>query len=207
MAQNASEILIDTLIEGGVEIVFGLPGDGINGIIEALRLRQEQIRFVQARHEEAAAFMACAYAKITGRLGVCLATTGPGGTHLLTGLYDAKFDGAPVLAITGLPYPRPDPDLHPAGRRPQPSCSRTSPPTRRAIHGAQHVRQAVTLACRTALARARRGACHAAGRRAGAGRSDDDQASAAAQGRSVPQLRPQRLPCRRTTPSRRRPRC
>jgi len=100
VAQNASEILVDTLVDSGVEIIFGLPGDGINGIVEALRRRQGDIRFVQARHEEAAAFMACAYAKVTGRLGVCLATTGPGGTHLLTGLYDARFDGAPVLAIT-----------------------------------------------------------------------------------------------------------
>jgi pyruvate dehydrogenase (quinone) len=81
--------------------VFGLPGDGINGIMEALRTRRETIRFVQVRHEEAAVFMACAYAKYTGRLGVCLATSGPGGLHLLNGLYDAKLDRLPVLAITG----------------------------------------------------------------------------------------------------------
>src|SRR5205814_4331412 len=79
-------------------------GDGINGIMEALRRRQDQIRFIQVRHEEAAAFMACGYAKVTGRLGVCLATSGPGGIHLLNGLYDAKCDGAPVLAITGMAY-------------------------------------------------------------------------------------------------------
>jgi pyruvate dehydrogenase (quinone)/pyruvate oxidase len=84
--------------------VFGLPGDGINGVMEALRQRQEDIRFIQVRHEEAAAFMACGYAKFTGRLGLCLATSGPGGIHLLNGLYDAKMDGAPVLAITGLQY-------------------------------------------------------------------------------------------------------
>jgi pyruvate dehydrogenase (quinone) len=102
--QTAADVLVDTLMKFGVEVVFGLPGDGINGIIESLRTRQEKIRFVQVRHEEAAAFMACAYAKWTGKLGVCLATSGPGGIHLLNGLYDAKLDGAPVLAITGLQF-------------------------------------------------------------------------------------------------------
>jgi pyruvate dehydrogenase (quinone) len=101
---TGADTVIDTLIDFGVEVVFGLPGDGINGIMEALRIRQERIRFVQVRHEESAAFMACAYAKYTGRLGVCLATSGPGGLHLLNGLYDAKLDGQPVLAITGHHY-------------------------------------------------------------------------------------------------------
>jgi len=104
MAQTAAEILIHTLHDWGVEVVFGLPGDGINGIMEALRKCQDRIRFIQVRHEEAAAFMACGYAKYTGKLGVCLATSGPGGLHLLNGLYDAKMDGAPVLAITGHHY-------------------------------------------------------------------------------------------------------
>src|ERR687884_560672 len=104
MAQTAAEILIDILHEWGVDTVFGLPGDGINGIMEALRTKRDAIRFVQVRHEEAAAFMACGYAKFTGRLGVCVATSGPGGIHLLNGLYDAKLDHQPVLAITGLPY-------------------------------------------------------------------------------------------------------
>lgn len=104
MAETAADILIDTLCDWGVEVIFGLPGDGINGIMEALRTRQEKVRFVQVRHEEAAAFMACGYAKYTGRLGVCLATSGPGGIHLLNGLYDAKLDGQPVLAITGMAY-------------------------------------------------------------------------------------------------------
>jgi pyruvate dehydrogenase (quinone) len=104
MATTAADILVESLINWGVDIVFGLPGDGINGIMESLRTRQDKIRFVQVRHEEAAAFMACGYAKFTGRLGVCLATSGPGGIHLLNGLYDAKMDGAPVLAITGLQY-------------------------------------------------------------------------------------------------------
>src|SRR5947199_6346123 len=104
MAMTAADCLIDTIHDWGVEVIFGLPGDGINGIMEALRKRQDEIRFIQVRHEEAAAFMACAYAKYTGRLGVCLATSGPGGLHLLNGLYDAKLDGAPVLAITGMTF-------------------------------------------------------------------------------------------------------
>src|SRR5205823_5630653 len=101
---TAAEVLIDRLIDWGVEVIFGLPGDGINGIMEALRIRQEKIRFIQVRHEESAAFMACGYAKYTGQLGVCLATSGPGAIHLLNGLYDAKLDGASVLAITGQTY-------------------------------------------------------------------------------------------------------
>src|ERR671926_871539 len=99
MATTASDVLVDTLIDWGVDTIFGIPGDGINGIIEALRQKQDRIRFVQVRHEEAAAFMACAYAKFTGKLGVCLATSGPGGIHLLNGLYDAKLDHQPVLAL------------------------------------------------------------------------------------------------------------
>jgi pyruvate dehydrogenase (quinone) len=98
----ASELLVERLIDWGVDTVFGLPGDGINGITEALRRHQDRIRFVLVHHEEAAAFMACGYAKCTGRLGVCLATSGPGGIHLLNGLYDAKLDHQPVLAITGM---------------------------------------------------------------------------------------------------------
>ncbi len=104
MAQTAADVFVAGLIEWGVEVVFGIPGDGINGIMEALRKQQERVRFVQVRHEEAAAFMACAYAKYTGRLGCCLATSGPGGIHLLNGLYDAKLDQAPVLAVTGQTY-------------------------------------------------------------------------------------------------------
>jgi pyruvate dehydrogenase (quinone)/pyruvate oxidase len=98
----ASELLIERLIDWGVDTVFGIPGDGINGIMEALRRHQDRIRFVLVHHEEAAAFMATGYAKATGRLGVCLATSGPGGIHLLNGLYDAKLDHQPVLALTGM---------------------------------------------------------------------------------------------------------
>ncbi|HUI83518.1 MAG TPA: thiamine pyrophosphate-dependent enzyme [Candidatus Binatia bacterium] len=101
---TASDVLVECLMDWGVEVIFGLPGDGINGVMEALRTHQEKIRFVQVRHEETAAFMACGYAKYTGKLGVCLATSGPGGIHLLNGLYDAKLDGQPVLAITGLQF-------------------------------------------------------------------------------------------------------
>jgi len=104
MKQTASDVLVDTLRAWGVEVIFGLPGDGINGIIEALRKQQKAVKFIQVRHEEAAAFMACAYAKHTGKLGCCLATSGPGGIHLLNGLYDAKLDGQPVLAITGMQF-------------------------------------------------------------------------------------------------------
>ncbi|MBV8720242.1 MAG: pyruvate oxidase [Chloroflexi bacterium] len=104
MADTAGDVLVNVLRAWGVEVIFGLPGDGINGVMEALRKRKDEIRFVQVRHEEAAAFMATAYAKFTGKLGVCLATSGPGGIHLLNGLYDAKMDRAPVVAITGHHY-------------------------------------------------------------------------------------------------------
>ena len=104
MTTTASDLLFDRLIDWGVDTIFGLPGDGINGIMESLRKREKQLRFIHVRHEEAAAFMACGYAKYTGRLGVCLATSGPGAIHLLNGLYDAALDRAPVLAITGMTY-------------------------------------------------------------------------------------------------------
>src|ERR1700688_959639 len=102
MARTAANVLADRMIDWGVRVIFGLPGDGINGIMEALRVRQERVTFIQVRHEESAAFMACAYAKYTGQLGVCLATSGPGAIHLLNGLYDAKLDHMPVLALTGM---------------------------------------------------------------------------------------------------------
>jgi len=101
MAKTTADLLIERLSDWGVDTIFGFPGDGINGIFEALRTHQDTMKFIQVRHEEAAAFAACGYAKFTGRLGVCLATSGPGGVHLLNGLYDAKCDGQPVLAITG----------------------------------------------------------------------------------------------------------
>jgi pyruvate dehydrogenase (quinone) len=102
VAQIASEALAERLIDWGVDTIFGLPGDGINGIMEGLRRHQDKLKFVLVHHEEAAAFMAVAHAKATGKIGVCLATSGPGGIHLLNGLYDAKLDHVPVLAITGM---------------------------------------------------------------------------------------------------------
>src|ERR687887_1523763 len=102
MGKIASELMVERLIDWGTDTVFGLPGDGINGIMEGFRRHRDRIRFLLVHHEEAAAFMATAYAKSTGRIGVCLATSGPGGIHLANGLYDAKLDHAPVLAITGM---------------------------------------------------------------------------------------------------------
>ena len=101
---RAADIMVEALIDWKVDTIFGLPGDGINGFMEALRTRQDRIRFVLVRHEESAAFMACAYAKYTGKLGACVATSGPGAIHLLNGLYDAKADNTPVIAITGTTY-------------------------------------------------------------------------------------------------------
>jgi pyruvate dehydrogenase (quinone) len=100
--ETVGESVARRLVAWGVDTVFGLPGDGINGLMEGFRRTSEQLRFVLVHHEEAAAFMACGYAKATGRLGVCCATSGPGAIHLLNGLYDAKLDHAPVLALTGM---------------------------------------------------------------------------------------------------------
>ncbi|MEV4477352.1 thiamine pyrophosphate-dependent enzyme [Nonomuraea sp. NPDC049504] len=102
MPEIVGESLARRLVEWGVDTVFGLPGDGINGLMEGFRRHREKLRFVLVHHEEAAAFMATGYAKATGRLGVCAATSGPGAIHLLNGLYDAKLDHAPVLALTGM---------------------------------------------------------------------------------------------------------
>src|SRR5438067_6146000 len=150
MAQTAADVLIETLLDWDVQVVFGLPGDGINGIMEALRTRQDRIRFVQVRHEESAAFMACGYAKFTGRLGVCLATSGPGGIHLLNGLYDAKLDGQPVLAITGLPYH----DLIGTHTQQDVELDRLFIDVCKynaRVMGPSHIENVVDLACRTAL--------------------------------------------------------
>src|SRR4051795_2165206 len=101
MANTVSDFFWKRLSDWGVHRIFGYPGDGINGLIGALARAQDRLEFVQARHEELAAFMACAHAKYTGEIGVCLATSGPGAIHLLNGLYDAKTDHQPVLAIVG----------------------------------------------------------------------------------------------------------
>jgi pyruvate dehydrogenase (quinone) len=150
MARTAADILVDILHEWGVDTVFGLPGDGINGVMEALRKRRDTIRFVQVRHEEAAAFMACGYAKFTGRLGVCLATSGPGGLHLLNGLYDAKLDAQPVLAITGMPFH----DLIGTHTQQDVELDRVFVDVAKfsaRIMGPTHVENVAHLACRTAL--------------------------------------------------------
>lgn len=101
MAETCGDFLLRRLNEWGVSRIFGFPGDGINGILGALDRAQDKIEFIQTRHEELAAFMACAHAKFTGEVGVCLATSGPGAIHLLNGLYDAQMDHAPVVAIVG----------------------------------------------------------------------------------------------------------
>ena len=150
MAQTAAGILLDTLCDWGVEVIFGLPGDGINGLMEGLRQRQDRIRFIQVRHEESAALMACGYAKYTGKLGVCLATSGPGGLHLINGLYDAKLDGQPVLAITGHHYH----DLIDTFAQQDVALDRVFMDValyNTRIMGPSHVEQVTNLACRTAL--------------------------------------------------------
>lgn len=100
MSKTVSAVLLEVLAEVGVRHIYGIPGDAINGLIDAIR-QQDAIRFVRVRHEETGAFAASAHAKLTGELGVCVGTAGPGAIHLLNGLYDAKLDRAPVLAITG----------------------------------------------------------------------------------------------------------
>lgn len=101
MAMTVGDFIVERLHQWGVRRMFGYPGDGINGVFGALNRSKEKIEFIQARHEEMAAFMASAYAKFTGDLGVCIATSGPGAAHLVTGLYDARLDHQPVLAIVG----------------------------------------------------------------------------------------------------------
>src|SRR5437762_5835190 len=150
---TTAEITIDTALEWGVDIIFGIPGDGINGVMEAIRKRQaeKKLRFIQVRHEESAALMACGYAKFTRKLGCCLATSGPGGIHLLNGLYDAKLDGAPVLAITGLQFH----DLLGTYTQQDVALDKLFMDVaayNERIMGATHVENVVDLACRTALA-------------------------------------------------------
>ncbi len=103
---TAADNLCERLVAWGVDTVYGFPGDGINGILGALRRHQDELRFVQTRHEEMASFMACGHAKFTGQAGVCMATSGPGAIHLLNGLYDAKLDHQPVVAIVGQTFVR-----------------------------------------------------------------------------------------------------
>src|ERR1043166_7132732 len=152
MAKTTADLLIERLIEWGVDTIFGFPGDGVNGIFESLRKNQEKIRFIQVRHEEAAAFAACGYAKYTGRLGVCLATSGPGGIHLLNGLYDAKLDRQPVLAITGHTFH----DLIDTHQQQDVDLDRVFMDVsvyNTRVMGPAHVKNVTDLACRMALSR------------------------------------------------------
>lgn len=157
VAKTAADVLVETMLQWGIDTIFGIPGDGINGIIESLRKNQEKIRFIQVRHEEAAAFMACAWAKFTGKLGACIATSGPGGIHLLNGLYDAKLDGVPVLAITGLQFH----DLVGTHTQQDVALDKLFEDVscyNQRVMGAAHMQNLAELACRTALAR--RGVAH-----------------------------------------------
>ncbi|MDP9169333.1 MAG: thiamine pyrophosphate-binding protein [Acidobacteriota bacterium] len=157
MAKTAGDILVETMLDWGIDTIFGIPGDGVNGIIEALRKQQDKIRFIQVRHEESAAFMACAWAKFTGKLGACIATSGPGGIHLLNGLYDAKLDAQPVLAITGLQFH----DLVGTYTQQDVALDKLFMDVcvyNERVMSAAHMQNVAELACRTALAR--RGVAH-----------------------------------------------
>src|SRR5687767_9392873 len=148
---NVSDFIVERLGDWGVKRVYGYPGDGINVIVGALQ-RAGTIDFVQVRHEEMAAFMACGHAKWTGEVGVCLATSGPGAIHLLNGLYDAKLDGAPVLALTGTPFH----DLMHTNTQQDVAVDRLFDDVAAynvLVMGPAHVANAVNLACRTAIAR------------------------------------------------------
>jgi pyruvate dehydrogenase (quinone) len=154
---RTADIVAEALIDWDVDTIFGLPGDGINGFMESLRQRQSKVRFILVRHEESAAFMACAYAKYTRRLGVCVATSGPGAIHLLNGLYDAKADSTPVLAITGSTYS----DLMGSGYQQDVDLLQLFSDVavyNNMINSPEHAEMAVDLACRTALGR--RGVSH-----------------------------------------------
>ena len=157
MPETGADLLLERLLDWGVDTVFGLPGDGINGVWEAMRKQQDRLRYVHVRHEEVGAMAAVGYAKFTGRLGVCLATSGPGAIHLANGLLDAKVEGAPILAITGMTYH----DLvgthylqdYDADRLFNDLCVYSE-----RIMGPAHITNVVDLACRTALGN--RGAAH-----------------------------------------------
>ena len=154
---RTADIVAEELLEWNVNTVFGLPGDGINGFIEALRRRQDKIKFILVRHEESAAFMACAYAKYTGKLGACVATSGPGAIHLLNGLYDAKSDNTPVIAITGTTYS----DLMNSSYQQDVSLTQLFSDVtvyNDMIGVPEQAEMAVDIACRTALAQ--RGVSH-----------------------------------------------
>ena len=147
---RTADIVAEALLDWKVEVIFGLPGDGINGFMEALRRRKDKIKFILVRHEESAAFMACAYAKYTGKLGVCVATSGPGAIHLLNGLYDAKLDNTPVLSITGSTYS----DLMNSNYQQDVNLLQLFSDVtvyNNMINRAEHAEMTVDIACRSAL--------------------------------------------------------
>ncbi len=157
--QTASDVFADRLIAWGVDTIFGLPGDGINGFMDALRTRGDQLRYIHVRHEEVAAMAAVGYAKFTGKLGVCFSTSGPGAVHLINGLLDAKVEQAPVLAITGMTYH----DLIGTSYLQDINIDYLMNDValyNQRIMGPQHVTNVVDYACRTALAQ--RGPAHIA---------------------------------------------
>lgn len=154
---STADIVAESLMDWGVEVIFGLPGDGINGFMDALRRRKDRIKFMLVRHEESAAFMACAYAKYTGKLGACVATSGPGAIHLLTGLYDAKADNTPVVAITGSTYS----DMMGSDYQQDVNLVNLFSDVavyNNMINSPEHAEMAVDIACRSAISR--RGVSH-----------------------------------------------
>src|SRR5438132_13355460 len=151
MAELVADFVLKRLREWGIHRIYGYPGDGINGFLGAFDRAKDDPEFIQARHEEMAAFMACGHAKYTGEVGVCFATSGPGAIHLLNGLYDAKLDQAPVLAITGHTYHdmigthfQQEIDIIP--------LFKDVAEYNQMILGARHARALVDAACRSALA-------------------------------------------------------
>jgi len=159
MPDTASDLLVERLMDWGVDTIFGLPGDGINGFMEALRKRHDKLRYVHVRHEEAGAMAAVGYAKFTGKLGVCFSTAGPGAIHLANGLLDSRMDGAPLLAITGMTYH----DLigtHYLQDFDTDYLYSNLAFYNQRIMGPEHITNVVDLACRTAMSR--RGPAHLA---------------------------------------------
>ncbi|MGH9299370.1 MAG: thiamine pyrophosphate-dependent enzyme, partial [Acidimicrobiales bacterium] len=148
--RTASDALVERLMEWGVDTIFGIPGDGINGLMDALRKKADPLKYVHCRHEEVAAMAAVGYAKFTGKLGVCFSTAGPGAAHLLNGLLDAKTEQAPILAITGMTYH----DLQGTSYLQDVNTDYMFNDVaifNQRIMGPQHVLNVVDYACRTAL--------------------------------------------------------
>ena len=150
MPTTASDLFVERLMDWGVDTVFGLPGDGINGFMEALRTRHDRLRYVHVRHEEVGAMAAVGYARLTGKLGVCFATAGPGAIHLANGLLDARMEGVPLLAVTGMTYH----DLigtHYLQDYDTDYLYSNLAAYNQRIMGPEHIHNVLDLACRTAL--------------------------------------------------------